>query len=115
MSDYMLLEYLKNKGRHDDDYRRLEDFKDYMRARGRMRGSRRHRDYNWENVEYNRHDWEDMPISRYMRSYRDSMPEGTFDEFESKEIVSEMYHYEGDKRQTGEHFDMHKAKEVFEK
>lgn len=115
MSDYTLLEYLKNKGRHDDDYRRIEDFKDYMRARGRMRGSRRHKDYNWEDVEYNRHDWEDIPMSRYMRSYRDSMPEGTFDEFEAKEIVSEMYHYEGDKRQTGEHFDMQKAKEVFEK
>ena len=27
------------------------------------------------------------------------MPEGTFDEYEAKEIVSEMYHYEGDHRQ----------------
>lgn len=115
MSDYMLLEYLRNKGKHDDDYRRLDEFKDYMRSRGRMRGSRRHRDFEDE-MEYHRHDWDmEYPMSRKMRSYRDSMPEGTFDEYEAKEIVSEMYHYEGDKRQKGEHFDMHKAKEVFEK
>ena len=115
MSDYMLLEYLKNRGKHDDDYRKLDEFNDYMRAKGRMRGSRRHKDYQWEEEPYNRHDWDDYPMIHHMRSYRDNMPEGTFDEFEAKEIVSEMYHYEGDHRHTGEHFDMHKAKEVYEK
>ena len=115
MSDYMLLEYLKNRGKHDDDYRKLDEFKDYMRAKGCMRGSRRHKDYQWEEEPYNRHDWDEYPMIHHMRNYRDNMPEGTFDEFEAKEIVSEMYHYEGDHRHTGEHFDMHKAKEVYEK
>lgn len=116
MSDYMLLEYLRNKGMHgEEDYRMVDEFKDYMRARGRMKGSRRHKDYTWEDEDYNRHDWEEYPKSHHMKSYRDSMPEGTFDEYEAKEIVSEMYHYEGDHRQAGEHFSMQKAKEVFEK
>ena len=114
MSDYMLLEYLRNKGKHgEEDYRMVDEFKDYMRARGRMKGSMRHKDY-FEDEEFSRHDW-DEPKPHYMRGYRDSMPEGTFDEYEAKEIVSEMYHYDGDRRHTGEHFDMHKAKEVCEK
>jgi hypothetical protein len=116
MSDYMLLEYLRNKGKHDDDYRKIDEFKDYMRARGGMRGSRRHRDYQWDDMDFNRHDWDtDYPMAKHMRGYRDAMPEGSFDEIEAKEIVSEMYHYEGDTKQHGEHFNMHKAKEVFEK
>ena len=116
MSDYMLLEYLRNKGKHDDDFRMLDEFKDYMRSRGSMRGSRRHKDYDWEDRDYNRHDWDkEYPMMHNMRYHKDIMPEGTFDEFEAKEIVSEMYHYEGEHRHTGEHFDMHKAKDVFEK
>lgn len=116
MSDYMLLEYLRNKGKHDEDFRMLDEFKDYMRSRGSMRGSRRHKDYDWEDRDYNRHDWDkEYPMMHNMRYHKDIMPEGTFDEFESKEIVSEMYHYEGERRHTGEHFDMHKAKDVFEK
>lgn len=115
MSDYMLLEYLRNKGRGTDEHRMYDEFKNYMRARG-MKGSRRHKDYNWEDEEYNRHDW-DMEYKDFHRArdYRDSVSEGAFDEYEAKEIVSEMYHYDGDHRETGEHFDMHKAKEVFEK
>ena len=81
MSDYMLLEYLRNKGKTGDEYRMLDEFKDYMRSRGRMRGSRRHRDYQWDDMEYSRHDWDDYPMIHHMRSYRDSMPEESFDEF----------------------------------
>ena len=115
MSDYMLLEYLRNKGRHDDDYRKISEFKDYMRSRGSMKGSRRHRDYQWDDMEYNRHDWDEYPMIHHMRSYKDYMPEDSFEEYEAKEIVSEMYHFENDHKQRGEHFDMHKAKEVYEK
>ena len=116
MSDYMLLEYLRNKGKTGDEHRMLDEFKDYMRSRGRMRGSRRHKESQWDDMEYNRHDWDrEYPMMHSMRYHKDLMSEGAFDEFEAKEIVSEMYHYEGDNRHTGEHFDMHKAKEVFEK
>ena len=119
MSDYMLLEYLRNKGMKDDEHQLMRDFKKYMQARGggkMARGSMRHRDTEWDDMEYNRHDWDEfdeMPRhSRYAKGYSQ---EGTFDEFEAKEIVSEMYHYDGDHRHTGEHFDMRKAKEVCEK
>ena len=116
MSDYMLLEYLRNKGKYDDEHRKVDEFKDYMRARGGMRGSRRHREYPWDEMEYRRHDWDaEYPMAKYMKGYRDSMPEDSFDEYEAKEIVSEMYHFDGDRKDVGEHFDMHKAKEVFEK
>jgi hypothetical protein len=49
------------------------------------------------------------------RAPKHSMSEGTFDEMEAKDIVAEMYHYEGDKKHSGEHFDMRKAKEVFDR
>ena len=118
MSDYMLLEYLRNKGMKNDEHQLMKDFKKYMQARGgkMARGSMRYRDSEWDDMEYNRHDWDDFTeISRNSRYAKGYSQEGTFDEFEAKEIVSEMYHYEGDNRHTGEHFDMNKAKEVFEK
>ena len=113
MSDYMLLEYLRNKGMQDDGHQLIKDFKKYMQARGkRMPRGMREMEYP---MEYNRHDWdmnyEDSYNTRYAKQYSD----GSFNEFEAKEIVSEMYHYDGDRRHTGEHFDMHKAKEVFSK
>ena len=119
MSDYMLLEYLRNKGIKDDDYKLIDDFKKYMQAKGRgrgMRGSMRHQDSHWDE-DYTRHDWDmDYEDSYKARGYmRDSMPAAHINEFEAKEIVSEMYHYDMNKRHTGEHFDMHKAQEVFNK
>lgn len=112
MSDYMLLEYLRNKGFGGDEHL-LHDFKNYMRSKG-MRGSRRTKD-SWDS-EYNRHDWDSDFFNSYKaRGYRNAMPEGAFDEYDAKEIVSEMYHYDNNTRQTGEHFDMRKAEEVFNK
>lgn len=120
MSDYMLLEYLRNKGMKDDEHQLMRDFKRYMRARSGSRMGRntmRHKDFQFDDMEYDRHDWdinyEDM--YRNARYAKEHKLEGTFDEYEAKEIVSEMYHYDGDHRHTGEHFDMRKAKEVFEK
>lgn len=120
MSDYMLLEYLRNKGMKDDEHQLMKDFKKYMQARGgsRMaRGYMRHQQYPMEDMEYRRHDWDvdydDMyRTAKYAKEFA---MEGSFDEHEAKEIVSEMFHYESERRHTGEHFDMHKAKEVFEK
>jgi hypothetical protein len=115
MSDYMLLEYLRNKGKETDEYRMLDEFKQYMRARGGMKGSRRHKDYDWEDEDYTRHDWDMNYMDYRARAPKHSMSEGTFDEMEAKDIVAEMYHYEGDKKHSGEHFDMRKAKEVFDR
>ena len=116
MSDYMLLEYLRNKGMRGDERELVNDFKRYMRAKGKMRGSRMHRDYEFDDMECGRHDW-DMNYKDMYRnmSYRDAMSEDHFDEFEAKEIVSEMYHGEGRDKQEGEHFDMKKAEEVLMK
>ena len=114
MSDYMLLEYLKGRGKHED-HQLLEDFKQYMHAKG-MKGARRHKDYHWDEVDYKRHDWDMEDYDSYpARGYKDSRSMGSFSEMEAKEIVSEMFHYEGANKHYGEHFDMHKAKEVHEK
>lgn len=119
MSDYMLLEYLRNKGMKDDEQQLMKDFKKYMQARGGSRmakGYMRHNKYPMDEMEYDRHDWDMEYDDMYKTAkYAKEVAEGAFDEFEAKEIVSEMYHYEADRRQVGEHFDMHKAKEVFEK
>jgi hypothetical protein len=117
MSDYMLLEYLRNKGMKDGEHELINDFKKYMRSRGRgkmPRASMRHKEYQWDDMEYGRHDWdmnyEDAYRARYAKDF-----EGSFDEFDAKEIVSEMYHYDMNRRHTGEHFDMKKAEEVYKK
>lgn len=117
MSDYMLLEYLRNKGMRGDEHELVDGFRNYMRARGRgkmARNTMRHKDYHWDDMDYGRHDWdmnyEDSYKSRYSKGF-----EGSFDEFEAKEIVSEMYHYDMNRKHTGEHFDMKKAEEVYKK
>lgn len=110
MSDYMLLEYLRNKGMRGDDEQLIRDFKKYMRTRGGSRSFMKHSDY--DDMDYNRHDWdfEDSHRDRYAKSN-----EGSFSEYEAKEIVSEMYHYETNRRHIGEHFSMKKAEEVYNK
>lgn len=117
MSDYMLLEYLRNKGMQDDESKLINDFKRYMRSRGksRGRGSMRHKDYQWDDMEYGRHDWDMNYDDTYKSRFSKKSFEGEFDEFEAKEIVSEMYHYDMNRRLTGEHFDMKKAEEVYHK
>lgn len=118
MSDYMLLEYLKDRGMRGDEHKLVNDFKKYMQARGNrmMRGSRRHKDYQWDDMEYDRHDWDmNYENSFRTRNYAKDSMSNHFDEFEAKEIVSEMYHYDMNRRETGEHFDMRKAHDVLTK
>ena len=116
MSDYMLLEYLRNKGMMDEEHQLLSDFKDYMHAKkGKMRGSMRRRDYDWDGMEMGHSEWEDEMHSAYKpKGYKDSR-ESHFEEFEAKDIVSEMYHSDMNHKIMGEHFDMRKASEVLEK
>lgn len=114
MSDYMLLEYLRNQGK-GGEHKLIDDFKRFMKARG-MGGYRRHRDYDYEDSHMHT-DWEmsDYDLFHKARYAKESMHEGAFDEFEAKEIVSKMYHYDMNRRHTGEHFDMKKATEVYNK
>ena len=121
MSDYMLLEYLRNKGVRGNDDELAHEFKKYMQARYAKRGRKSMRNrmpYEMDDFEvnYNRHDWDDYddyPKSRH--AMYNTMSEEHFDAHEAKQIVSEMYHYDADHRHTGEHFDMHKAEEVYAK
>lgn len=120
MSDYMLLEYLKNQGLQGSEYEMLDEFKQYMRARGRkgMRGAKRHKDYHYDDMDYIRHDWDmsDYEDEHRAKGYmRDSREDGHFSEIEAKELVADMFHYEMTRRHTGEHFDMQKAEEVYKK
>lgn len=113
MNDYMLLEYLKG-GEDYYDHELLDEFKHFMRARGRMKGSKRDKDYHMDDVLYNRHDWDmhdhENYHAKYAKGYTDS-----FDEYTAKELVSNMYHIEMNKKHEGEHFDMNKAEEVYHK
>jgi hypothetical protein len=115
MSDYMLLEYLRNKGMRGDEHKLIHDFKRYMKAKG-MGGYRRHKDFEYDDDQMYT-DWEMPEYDMYhkARYAKESMQEGAFDEFEAKEIVSKMYHYDMNRRHTGEHFDMKKATEVYDK
>ena len=118
MSDYMLLEYLRNQGMRENEHKLLNDFKQYMRSRKRgYRGVMRHKDYDYDDMEYGRHDWDMNYMDSYMaKGKMDShVSENHFEEFEAKELVSEMYHHDGGRKHTGEHFDMRKATEVYNK
>ena len=119
MSDYMLLEYLKNKGRYDDEEELTHDFKRYMRARYAKRGRKPMRNRmpyeidDWD-MDYKRHDWDDYddyPMSSKRAMY-DKMTEEHFEAHEAKQIVADMYHFDANHKHTGEHFDMRKAEEV---
>ena len=119
MSDYMLLEYLRNHpSMRKDEHELVDEFKDYMRAKNRrsMRGSRRHKDY-FEDMEHDYYEWDrDFENIHRAKGYmRDAMHDDSIDEYEAKEIVSNMFHYDNNKRITGEYFTMKKAEEVIMK
>lgn len=121
MDTYMLLEFLKRNGLRGNNRDLIHEFKHYMRNQPlRMRGSRRHRDYDYmdydydsyNNMRYNRHDW--MPDNDERRYMYNNLG-NHFDMSEAKEIVSEMYHNDNGSKQHGEHFSMNKAEEVYNK
>lgn len=114
MNDYMLLEYLRDGGVKNSEQELLDEFKHFMRSRGKMKGVRRHKDYHMDDMYYNRHDWDMSDYESHKARYAKGS-EGSFDEYDAKEIVSDMYHYEMDKKHSGEHFDMKKAEEVYHK
>jgi hypothetical protein len=65
---------------------------------------------------FNKHDMRDDDMYKMMRYMRNSMnSDEHFSESEAKYLVSEMYHTENGRKQSGEKFDMHKAKEVCER
>ena len=121
MSDYMLLEYLRNKGIRGNEDELAHDFKKYMQARYAKRGRKSMRNrmpYSTDDwgVNYNRHDWDEYdeyPMSKH--AMYTNMSDEHFDAHEAKQIVAEMYHYDMNRRHTGEHFDMRKAEEILAK
>jgi hypothetical protein len=122
MNDYMLLEYLRNQGVRGNEHELMDEFKHYMRARGSrsMRGVRRHRENPYDNMYEERFYNSDRPTldMSYMdysrnRGYMRHTSSNHFDEYEAKEIVADMCHYEGDKKIEGEKFNMRKAEEVY--
>ena len=121
MSDYMLLEYLRNKGMRGNEDELAHDFKKYMQARYAKRGRKSMRNrmpYSTDDwgVNYNRHDWDEYdeyPMSKH--AMYTNMSDEHFDAHEAKQIVAEMYHYDMNRRHTGEHFDMRKAEEILAK
>ena len=120
MSDYMLLEYLRNKGMRGNEEELAHDFKRYMQARYAKRGRRSMRnrmpyDMNDWGVNYNRHDWDEYDEYPMHKNAMYTMSDEHFETHEAKQIVAEMYHYDMNRKHTGEHFDMRKAEEVFAK
>lgn len=118
MSDYMLLEYLRSQGLEGSEHEVLDEFKQYMRHKGKkdtLRDMKHHKDYHYDDIEYSRHDWdmsdyEEEPKSKkYVKEYKTTEH---IDKHEAKELVSEMYHYNMNRKHIGEHFDMAKAEEV---
>lgn len=109
MEDYIILDYLRNKGM-DNSQGILQRFKNYM-AR-----EMRHQDYDYGMSSYEdpymmknhyNNDWS----NNYNRMRKYPMPED-MDEHTAKQLVMEMFHYENGRKITGEKFDMRKAKEV---
>lgn len=109
MEDYIILDYLRNKGM-DNSQGILQRFKNYM-AR-----EMRHQDYDYGMSSYEdpymmKNHYNDDQSNKYSRMRKHSMPED-IDEYTAKQLVMEMFHYENGKKVTGEKFDMRKAKEV---
>lgn len=110
--DYMTLEAMRRGGRNDEK-QMFDEFKRFMRARGRKRrGSRMNRYYDsmeYDNYDdsYTRHNWYPM--------YEKDTMEDHFEMQEAKEIVESMHHTDGGRKHSGEKFDMNKAEEVYAK
>lgn len=109
MEDYIILDYLKNKG-VDNSYGILQRFKDYMAREGRY--EHEHMSSYEDPYRMKRHYEDDW--SRYGKPKTHPV-HGTLDEQSAKEIISELYHYENGKKIEGEKFDMRKAKEVMDR
>jgi cobalamin-dependent methionine synthase I len=117
MSDYMMIEYLKNKGMTGhDDHELIQKFKEFMRHENSYKYNRDmmyNRDYyNRDKFEFD--DFMDPEEKYYRRGYMRHNME-YLDETHAEKIVSEMYHKDKNEMIRGEHFNMHKAEEVYNK
>ena len=101
MDDFMMFKYLKSKG--------MLDYPEHHYRRGGMKDDRMYRYDSYRDDEYDH-----MGDIYKMRNFRyDSRM--NIDEHTAKQIVSDMYHYEKDRKHVGEKFSMHKAMEVYDK
>lgn len=109
MSDYMLIEYLRNKGiTGRNEHELVHKFKEFMRHEN---------EYKHNKGYYNRDDFDFEDFMDEEKYYRRGMRNNMeyLDMTYAKKIVSEMYHKDKNEIIKGEHFNMHKAEEVYNK
>ena len=129
MDDFMMYKYLKSKGMSEQDF--INRFKQAMKIRRDSRYYDQYpmeKDWNRYNIErygdylqeyddflsYDKRGYEYDDMYNRMNYMRHSM-EGQIDEHKAKHLVSEMYHTEGNRKYSGEKFNMIKAREVYDK
>ena len=130
MDEYLMYEYLRNKGMgRENDREFMNKFRNFMSRykRNYMKGgemdspyfmddsqdfyNRRHRtpgDYH-DNPDVNPYEFRRNNMPMYMR---DSFNDNHFTESEARNVVSMMFHMEGGRKHEGEKYDLYKAKEV---
>lgn len=111
MDELMLIEYMKNKGMDNlNEEEFMAKFKE-MSERNSHRFDTMTEPYN---EPYNYKNNYDRDMYRVYDQMKNSLPEQEhFNGPYAKYIVSNMCHYEGNKKYTGEKYNMEKAKDVF--
>lgn len=109
MEDFLLMELLRSKGKSDPEFKHR--FKEYMHnkyAKGKMRDS--HYPEDMKTTDWDFSEGYDRFFDKLMSEHYGEH----FDESHARHIVNQMYHKENDRVVSGEHFSMHKAKDVCE-
>lgn len=118
MEEYILNEYMRNRDSESEFVNRMKDVLGSSRARGRRR-TMREKD-SWNSYRHNDSQlkgiledltYEDKEKLMYMLNRSSE----ELDKSEAKQIVSEMWHTNNDRKYVGEKFTMEKAKEVYNK
>lgn len=132
MEDYMIYEYLRNKGMTEPSL--VRKFRDFISGKRYSRGSMEDDDFLSEMYEpsYRRHNPypEDNFMEMYPRDDRrrllnrtrrehgfnmEDMEGEHFNETYARYLVSNMYHSENGRKYSGEKYDMAKAREISER
>lgn len=127
MDEYLLREYLRNRGRDIPDPEFALRMKGALRGRYSRGAMGRYPQYE-DDYYVNRHsdgqladildelDTSDKEkLFRMMLSGDEGATSGHFDESSARQIVAHMYHTHNGRKMLGEKFDMNKAKEVYDR
>lgn len=120
MEEVLLGEYLRNKKHGMSDKEFIQRMQDTYRPRPKL-----HDERTWDPY-YSKSTYYDKDKEGLMSMIRDldeadrgelmfMLNRGDMSEHKAKEIVSDMWHTSNDKKYIGEKFNMHKAKEVYDK